>query len=516
MTTPTIPLFKVQMNENAVGLVSKTLASGMITQAKMVEEFETKLKEYFNHPFVLTLNSATAGLTLAHRLLGVGHGDKVISTPLTCFATNAAILANQADIVWADVDEETCNIDLDDVKNKLTKNTKAVSFVHWGGNPVDMSKVEELKQYAKTTFGTELGIVEDCAHAFGAEYNNKKLGTFGNIAVFSFQAIKHLTTGDGGLIIVPNKDMYDRAKLLRWYGIDRENRSKKGTDFRLEDDIVEYGYKFHMNDINASIGLANLPVVDTIIKRCRSNAEFYDKEFNNIHGIEKVKVSERANPSYWIYTIKILHNKKKDFQQYMKEKGIVVSQVHSRNDKNTCVSKYQSKLPQLDRLEKQIISIPVGWWVTEKGREYIANSIHTYFTKNSVTIRKLLPTELHVYKDLLKEMNNYIDHTKTSINDKLTDKIYVVVSGSQIVSTAKLWVEDKVFEPVGHIEDVVTFDKYRGKGYGKLLVKNLNKIALESLNCYKVVLSCKEGLNNFYESCGMKQNGVSFAKYKDQ
>ena len=127
-----IQLFKVYMSPDAPTNVSSVLTSGMITQSSKVEEFEEKLKQYFDWPFVLTLNSATAGLTLAYRLLNLESNNEIISTPLTCFATTCAILANSRNIIWADTDPLTCNIDIGDVKSKITKNTKVVSFVHWG------------------------------------------------------------------------------------------------------------------------------------------------------------------------------------------------------------------------------------------------------------------------------------------------------------------------------------------------------------------------------------------------
>ena len=340
MKNNSIPLFKVYMNDD-IDIVTNTLKSGMITQGKKVEEFEEKLKIYFNYPYLLTLNSATSGLTLAYRLLDLKPGiDTVISTPLTCFATNASILSNNLDIVWADTNPLTCNIDLEDVKKKINSKTKALSFVHWGGNPVDLNKVQELKEYALEKFEIDLKVIEDCAHAFGAEINYKKLGTHGNICVFSLQAIKHLTTGDGGLIFLPNEEMYKRAKLLRWFGIDRDRRSLPGTDFRLEPDISEYGYKFHMNDINASIGLSNLPNIENILKKCRNNAKIYKENLSGLSGIQLFEEVENSNPSYWIYTLKILYNRKNEFLDFMKFKGIVVSQVHARNDRHSCLEKY--------------------------------------------------------------------------------------------------------------------------------------------------------------------------------
>jgi len=505
-----IPLFKVNMNNDINNFILPTLKSGMITQGSKVEEFESKLKEYFNYPYILTLNSATSGLTLAYRLLNLEKDDYVISTPLTCFATNASILANNLNILWADTDPNTCNIDLNDVKRKINKNTKVLSFVHWGGVPVDLEVVEELKLYAKNTYGNELNVVEDCAHAFGSEFNGKKLGTHGNICVFSLQAIKHLTTGDGGLIFLPNEEFYKRAKLLRWFGIDREKRSLPGSDFRLEPDITEYGYKFHMNDINASIGLANIINIQENIDKCNNNGNYYNKHLKNINCIELFNYgNENIKPSYWIYTIKILNGRKNEFIEYMKDNNIVTSQVHARNDKHSCLqSALCTDLKNLDVIETQIVSIPVGWWLDEDKLKYIVDTIRNF--SNIPYITKLETKDIDKYRDILYQMNSY---TSDSYNMNI-DSIYLLKINNDIISTAKLLIENKIYQSVGHIEDVVTNEQYRGKGYGKQIVEYLLDLGINKFNCYKIVLNCKMELDSFYTKCGMIKTGSSFSIYK--
>ena len=263
-----ISLFKVFMSEDVKEPLVSTLFSGSITQGRQVEEFEAKLSETFSYPYIVTLNSATSGLTMAIRMIKdefeesgikISSADEVLSTPLTCMATNIPILANGMRIKWVDVDKTSGLIDLVDLENKITEKTKIIMFVHWGGYPVDIDRVNEILDRKEKEIGFRPRIIEDCAHAFLSEYKNKKIGTHGNYAVFSLQAIKHLTTGDGGLLFCPTKKDYDMAKLLRWYGIDRNKRNYQGKDFRLEADVSDWGYKFHMNDINATIGLYNLP-----------------------------------------------------------------------------------------------------------------------------------------------------------------------------------------------------------------------------------------------------------------
>jgi dTDP-4-amino-4,6-dideoxygalactose transaminase len=384
-----IPLFKVFMSKDVLNPINAVLMSGQITQGPQVEFFETALKDFIGNPYILTLNSATAGLTLALRLLknkddrfqwpGFDEDNDVVLTPaLTCFATTAAVLANRVNIRWLDVDLETANIDLTDLKNKLSAHTKVIYLVHWGGNPVNLDGLRELQDYSMQQFGFRPMIVEDCAHAFGAEYSGGKIGgsaSAGNICVFSLQAIKHLTTGDGGFITLPNEFLYDRCKLLRWYGIDRDKRNYKGKDLRLENDIVEYGYKFHMNDISATIGLYNLPHMNDLLRKNRENAAYFDEHLKNVKGIQLMNSNKKCNSAYWLYSIRILNGKKQEFMDKMKEAGIMTSQVHNRNDINSCVEPFQESLPNLDLLEKELVCIPVGWWLSKEDIVKIFNNI---------------------------------------------------------------------------------------------------------------------------------------------
>ena len=352
-----IPLFKVFMSDTVAQPLIDVVTSGFITQGPKVEEFENALKNFIGNQYVLTLNSATAGLTLALRLLknadndwpGFNDDEDVVLTPaLTCFATTASIMANNVKIQWLDVDLNTSNIDITDLKNKLSKKTKVIYVVHWGGNPVDLDSLKEVQEYSFQKFGFRPMIVEDCAHAFGAEYNGKKIGNNENICVFSLQAIKHLTTGDGGIITLPNENLYNRCKLLRWYGIDRDKRNYNGKDFRLENDIVEYGYKFHMNDINATIGLCNLPHMNEILEKNRKNAAYFDENLKNVNGIQLMKNNPKCASAYWLYSLRVLNDKKMDFMTKMKDAGIMTSQVQHRNDINSCVKDYVEELKNLD------------------------------------------------------------------------------------------------------------------------------------------------------------------------
>ena len=385
-----LSLFKVFMSEDVIKPVNEVLLSGYVTQGKQVEKFEDNLRKFLGCEYLLTLNSATAGLTLATRLLknvdeennwpGFDEEkDLVLAPALTCFATTAAILSNNVNIRWLDVDLNTANISLEDVKKKLNAHTKIIYLVHWGGTPVDLEELDKICEEHKVKYGFKPMVVEDCAHAFGAEFDGRKLSNHGNICVYSTQAIKHLTTGDGGIITLPNEKLYHRCKLLRWYGIDRDKRNYKGKDFRLENDIAEYGYKFHMNDINATIGLYNLPHMNRLLKKNRENAKYLDVHLKDCSGIKLMKNNQKSNSAYWLYTIRVLNGKKQEFMTKMKEAGIMTSQVHNRNDINSCVSDFRESLPNLDIIEKELVCIPVGWWLEQKDLEFIVDSVNSVF-----------------------------------------------------------------------------------------------------------------------------------------
>jgi dTDP-4-amino-4,6-dideoxygalactose transaminase len=364
-----IPLFKVAMSQDRT-LLDKTLSSGFIGQGPRVDEFESLLADRFNNDNVVTVNSATSGLQLAIHIMAGDRGNNIVTTPLTCTATNFPILANTFDIKWADVDPRTCNIDINDAARKIDNATSAVMVVHWGGYPVDLDALKKVVDEKSKEFGNKIVIIEDCAHAFGSTYKGLPLGKHGNAAVFSFQAIKHLTTGDGGAIVFPNVEDAKRAKLLRWYGIDREGTR---SDFRCEADIPEWGWKYHMNDINASIGIANLEIIDTVIDGHKKNAAYYDENLSSIDGLALLERKEDRESSSWLYTMYV--DRRDDFTRKMNDAGIMVSRVHERNDLHSCVSDFRVPLPQLDEISKKMICIPVGWWVIDSDREYIVNTI---------------------------------------------------------------------------------------------------------------------------------------------
>ena len=386
-----IQLFKVHMAPTAAEEVAKVLNSGYIGQGPKVDQLEKDLQNFLDSDRIVTLNSGTSALHLALHLLkkpqtnqktfegvafweekwpGIQPDDEILATALTCTASNFPILANGLKIKWVDIDPTTLNMDLDDLERKISPKTKAIILVHWGGYPNDLNRIKRIQEKAQQLYGFKPAVIEDGAHSFGSKYKGKYLGNHGNMVMYSLQAIKHITAIDGGILTLPHQDLYNRAKLLRWYGIDRNSNRK---DFRCEADIEEWGFKFHMNDVCATVGIENLKHAGDIIKKHQSNAAYYDQHLKDVNGVTLLTRHNDMESAFWIYSLLVEDRDK--FMKHMKDCNIVVSQVHERNDKHSCVREFKTSLPTLDKIIGKVVSIPVGWWITEEEREYIVNCI---------------------------------------------------------------------------------------------------------------------------------------------
>lgn len=361
-----ISLFKVHIPDNLNKTLQSVFESGFISEGKQADDFERSFGNFIDNQNTCLVNSCTSALTLAYRVSDIQPGDEIIVTPLTCMATNEPAHLMGAKLVWADIDPMTGNIDPDDVKKKITRNTKAISAVHWAGQPFE---IDEINKIAKEN---NIKVIEDAAHATGATYKGKPIGTHSDYVCFSFQAIKHLTTGDGGAISCQSEEDANRIRKLRWFGLDRKFPHSKWTQ-----DIAESGYKFHMNDINASIGLRQMEHINSIVQRHKDNSRFYD-EFINNKKVIKMSRNDYSESACWIYTIRV--QDREHFKSYLLDKGIASDPVHVRNDKYSVFEKFvpTENLKGTDEFCSQHICIPVGWWLSQDERNYIVETINDY------------------------------------------------------------------------------------------------------------------------------------------
>lgn len=357
-----IPLIKpyIPPKEQLMPKLEEILYSGYIAEGETVLEFETKLSELLGNPYCLTVNSGTAALHIALMLIGVGKNDEVISTALTAEPTNTTIALTGAKVIFSDVDVNTGLISPESIEKSITPKTKAIMVVHYAGMVCDMNKINQIsKKY-------NIPVIEDAAHAFLSKYNNEYIGNNSPYTCFSFQAIKHLTTVDGGLLLLKNEEEYKRARKLRWFGLDK-------TIPRLKNNIVEAGYKYHMNNVNATIGLVQLANLKENVLKYIENGKFYDEKLKGIEGLTLIPYYPDTEPSYWLYTMKV--ERRNEFIVMMERNGISASPLHLRNDRHSVFNNEDNKTPNLDDFYESFVHIPCGWWLTEEDREYIVNTI---------------------------------------------------------------------------------------------------------------------------------------------
>jgi Predicted pyridoxal phosphate-dependent enzyme apparently involved in regulation of cell wall biogenesis len=340
--------------------IEKTLYSGYIAEGELAWKFEEEFQSFIGNSNTLVVQSGTAALHLALLLLNIGFGDEVISTPMTAEPTNTTIAITGAKVVWGDVDSHTGLLDSTSIRKKITERTKAIMLVHYAGMVCDMDEFNRISEE------TGIPIIEDSAHCLGGKYNGKIIGSNSRFTCFSFQAIKQMTTVDGGAIAFRNSEEVEVARKLRWFGLDKKVA-------RLENDITRAGYKYGINNVTGAIGSVQLRHAQEIIDKYIDNGKYYDETLKGRSGITLVPYYPHTEPSYWLYTMKV--EKRDDFCRMMGDIGVLASPLHHRSDTHSVFTESRCELPGMDEWYKSFVHIPCGWWVRNEDREKIVEAI---------------------------------------------------------------------------------------------------------------------------------------------
>lgn len=357
-----LPLVKVGLPpaKEMMPALERVLYSGQIAEGQQVSQFEERFSEHFRLSNVLAMSSGTAALHAALTLAGVLPGDEVISTPMTAEPTNTSILYCGAKVVWADVDPRSGNVEPDSIRRNITAKTKAIVVVHYAGYPVRLAEIRAIAD----EFG--IPLIEDCAHALGATYDGKAVGSIGDFGIFSFQAIKHMTTIDGGVLTVADPKLMTAVKKFRWFGM------LKGVP-RTEVDIQTIGYKYNMSNVNATIGLIQLNHISSILNRHISNGKYYDEQLQSIPEVDFARCDAAAKSSYWLYTL--LSDHAEAIEKALNAAGVMASKLHRPNNLHSIFKASKKPLPGLDQFYKRLLHIPCGWWVSDEDRQRIVDVI---------------------------------------------------------------------------------------------------------------------------------------------
>lgn len=371
-----IPLFKPSYDEEELNALRGPFASGWIGLGPKTKEFEDAFAGYIGVKHAVGMNSATAALHLACHVAEIS-GREVITTSMTFVSTNHAILYNNGIPVFCDIEQDTCNMDISKVEELITPQTKAIIVVHYGGYAVDMHRVMDLARKHNLT------VIEDAAHAAGGELDGRKLGGIGHLGCFSFHAVKNLACGEGGMVTTNDARIDDRLRKLRWMGISKDTFSREDQTthkYSWYYDVVELGFKCHMNDIPAAIGLVQLGKLERTNARRGAIVATYNAGLAGVGDIEvPVRKQYMTKPAYHNYVIKT--SRRDALHEFLKERGISTGVHYYPNHLYDMYKPYSRPLPVTEAVWKRLLSLPLFPDLTDDSVGMVIAAVKEFFSR---------------------------------------------------------------------------------------------------------------------------------------
>jgi len=348
-------LFKPFVPEDALNELNKILDSGTLSTGIYTEKFESELRNYFQVSRLLTVSSYNHALLILISTLGLKEGDEILASPMSCLASNQPFASKGIKVTWVDVQPDSGMMCPEDLARKVSSSTKAVVINHFCGYVAD---VHSLKATARA-FG--LQVVEDCIESFGSISDGDLIGRGdSDFYVFSFQSVRLPNTIDGGALIIKDKDSYEKAVLLRDYGIDRSNFRDFNGEINEECDVSLAGYGGVLNNINSFFGHKQMNKVDDLLIKQRQNAVYWKNYVQNKSSISVLKITPNTIPNYWVFGL-ICDNKEEAMNDF-RSKGFHASGVHADNSIYS-VFGHSGKLPGVEKFKSRFLAIPSGWWI---------------------------------------------------------------------------------------------------------------------------------------------------------
>lgn len=349
-----IPIFKPYMPQGIDNELVNILNSGHLAYGKYGREFEAQLGSFIGNPKIATTTTFNQALLMALSVLGLEQGDEIIASPVSCLASNQPFVIKGLDIKWIDVDPLTSTMDVSQLRGMITPKTKAIFNNIFCGFAGDLDEVYVI--------GKEYGIpvIDDCIEGFGTTYKGNYTGNTGaDITVFSFQTVRLPNTVDGGALAFRSEDLYQKAKLIRDYGIDRTNFRLPNGEINPDCDITLEGYGATMSEVNSYIGVKQMEDLKDLFSKQKENAEKWDNIFSERKDIQSLSINPDSTPNYWVYGV--LAEDKLAFIQEMKDLGLSATGVHVNNN---IYSIFNNKvdLPGVNEFMKKFVAVPSGWW----------------------------------------------------------------------------------------------------------------------------------------------------------
>lgn len=365
-----IPYSTQCIEADDIQAVAEALSKEYLTCGPTVSEFEEKVAQYVGAQYAVAVSSGTAALHAACAAAGVQEGDEVITTPNTWVSSANAALYCGGRPVFADIDEDTYNIAPEEIEKKITKHTKAVIPVHYAGQPCDMKRIHEIARQH------HLVVIEDAAHAIGAIYRGSRIGSLSDMTVFSFHPVKQMTTCEGGMITTNNKELYEKLKLFRAYGIVKTEAgmAKEGPWFSEQ---MSLGYNYRLSDVQCALGISQISKLDKLITRRREIAKVYDTELKHLQGVVLPWQSEESISAYHLYPIQVDADKRRDLYGQFREAGIGVGVHYYPVYKNTYYQKigYSNVCCRIsEEFYERELTLPVHYKVSDNDLDYIVET----------------------------------------------------------------------------------------------------------------------------------------------
>lgn len=370
-----IPYGRQSINEQDIEAVVNVLKSDYLTTGPKIAEFERKVADYTGAKYAVAIANGTAALHAACYAAGIGEGDEVITTPITFAASSNCVLYCGGTPVFADINPETYNISPEDIERKITPKTKAIIAVHFTGQPCEMEQIHAIAHKYNLT------VIEDGAHALGAEYQEKRVGTLSDMTTFSFHPVKHITTGEGGMILTDNPELYQRLKLFRTHGITREEELLTKNDGPWYYEQLDLGYNYRITDIQCALGVSQMDRLPEFLEKRKQIAKRYNEAFAANEQIQLPYQKEGCDNAWHLYVIRIKNGKRKEVFEKLRAAGIGVN-VHYipvyQHPYYRTHGYAEVTCPNAEEYYKECISLPMYPDLKEEEQEYVIKKVLEY------------------------------------------------------------------------------------------------------------------------------------------
>ena len=367
-----LPVSRPSIGSEELEEVKKVFDTGWLGLGAVVYEFENRIKKYLGAKNVIAVNTGTTALHIALDAFGITEGDEVIVPSLTFCACIQVITALRSIPVFCEVDPDTLNIDIEDVRKKITPKTKAIIPVHYCGNACDMDSLLDIGRKHSIL------IIEDAAHAFGSSYKGKKIGSFGDVTCFSFDPIKNITCGEGGAVVCSDDAIAEEIRRKRILGIDKDTWHRYKNERSWFYEVTTQGYRYHMSNINAAIGLAQFKKFESFIHRKKEIVQKYNDAFMNIDGLKRLSWDLNETAPF-TYIIRVLNGAREDLIEFLKEKGVGTGVHYIPNHLHPFFRPFATSLPITEKIGEEILTLPLYSDMTDQDVDIVIQSVTSFF-----------------------------------------------------------------------------------------------------------------------------------------